>query len=152
MSGAGEGESRRLFGWVDGGARGNPGPAGFGVLLREGDGTVVLREWGYLGTTTNNVAEYNGLIAALKAAAELGARKVEIRTDSELIQRQVTGVYKVRQPHLAELLEQVRRIARGFDEFRILHVRREENRVADALANRAMDERASGRELVPTSA
>ncbi len=136
----------RLFAWVDGGARGNPGPAGWGLFLKDADGNALLRAWGYLGDTTNNVAEYRGLIAALEEALARGASELEVRTDSELIQRQVTGVYRVRQPHLVPLATAVRELAVRLHGFRILHVRREENRDADALANRAMDERRSGRE------
>ena len=139
----------RLLAWVDGGARGNPGPAGWGLLLQNGDGRALLRAWGYLGHATNNVAEYRGLIAALEEALARGATELEVRTDSELIQRQVTGVYKVRQAHLVPLAGSVRQLAARLAAFRILHVRREENREADALANRAMDERASGREETP---
>jgi ribonuclease HI len=137
----------RLLAWVDGGARGNPGPAGYGVLLRDENGCTRLQVWGFLGRATNNVAEYRGLIEALAAALELGASRLEVRTDSELIQRQVTGVYKVRQPHLRELLLEVRALAGRLEGFRILHVPREENRLADALANRAIDEQESGREV-----
>jgi ribonuclease HI len=136
----------RLSAWVDGGARGNPGPAGYGVLLRDEKGRTLLQVWGFLGRTTNNVAEYRGLIEALTVALELGASRLEVRTDSELIQRQVTGVYKVRQPHLRELLLEVRALVGRLETFRILHVPREENQLADALANRAIDEQQSGRE------
>ena len=136
----------RLLAWVDGGARGNPGPAGWGLFLKDADGEPLLRAWGYLGDTTNNVAEYRGLIAALEEALSRGATELEVRTDSELIQRQVTGVYRVRQPHLVPLATTVRELAARLGGFRILHVRREQNRDADALANRAMDERRSGRE------
>jgi ribonuclease HI len=136
----------RLLAWVDGGARGNPGPAGWGLFLKDAEGRPLLRAWGYLGDTTNNVAEYCGLIAALEEAVSRGATELEVRTDSELIQRQVTGVYRVRQPHLVPLATAVRELVARLCAFRILHVRREENRDADALANRAMDERKSGRE------
>jgi len=136
----------RVVAWVDGGARGNPGPAGYGVLLQGADGSELCRAWRFLGATTNNVAEYNALIAALEEARQLGAAEIEVRTDSELIQRQVTGVYKVRQPHLKPLLDRVRVLAAHFRSFAIVHVPRERNRDADALANRAMDERGSGRE------
>lgn len=132
--------------WVDGGARGNPGPSGFGVVLADEQGTEIARFWGFLGENTNNVAEYQALICALEKAQELGADQVEIHTDSELVQRQVTGVYKVRKPHLIPLFDQVRRLAGGFDSFAIHHVRRENNKQADALANRAMDLEASGHE------
>lgn len=135
----------RLSAWVDGGARGNPGPAGYGLLLTDDEGRR-LTAWGYLGETTNNVAEYQGLIAALATAIELGASHLTVHTDSELIQRQVSGVYKVRQPHLRALLLEVRALVGRLEGFRIVHVPREKNRQADALVNRAIDERQSGRE------
>lgn len=142
---------KRLSAWVDGGARGNPGPAGYGVLFRDETGAIVLRAWGFLGETTNNVAEYRGLIAALREATVLGATHLDVSTDSELIQRQVTGVYKVRQPHLVPLMNEVRQLIRTLEGFRIVHVRREENKIADALANRAMDRRDSGRDESPVA-
>lgn len=136
----------KALAWVDGGARGNPGPAGFGVMLRDSGGAELLRVWGYLGETTNNVAEYQAMIAALDEAHRLGATEIEVRTDSELLQRQITGVYRVKQPHLQELMKQVRSKIATFRAFTVLHVRREENSDADHLANIAMDRRESGRE------
>lgn len=138
----------KALAWVDGGARGNPGPAGFGVMLRDIGGAELLRVWGYLGETTNNVAEYQAMIAALDEAHRLGATELEVRTDSELLQRQITGVYRVKQPHLQELMKQVRSKIAKFRAFTVLHVRREENSDADHLANIAMDRRESGREPV----
>jgi ribonuclease HI len=138
----------KALAWVDGGARGNPGPAGFGVMLRDIGGAELLRVWGYLGETTNNVAEYQAMIAALDEAHRLGATEIEVRTDSELLQRQITGVYRVKQPHLQELMKQVRSKIAKFRAFTVLHVRREENSDADHLANIAMDRRESGREPV----
>ncbi|HHN74549.1 MAG TPA: ribonuclease HI family protein [Acidobacteria bacterium] len=135
----------RIEAWVDGGARGNPGPAGWGAHLLL-DGAQVLDLWGFLGETTNNVAEYRALIAALDAAVELGAERLVVRTDSQLIERQVTGRYKVRQPHLQKLLAEVRQRIGRLPAFEIHHVPRAENAAADALANRAMDLRASGSE------
>jgi ribonuclease HI len=136
----------RVRAWVDGGARGNPGPAGYGVVLTDAEGVELARVWGFLGEATNNVAEYRGLIAALEEASRLGAEEIEIRTDSELVQRQITGVYKIRQPHLRELAASVRKLAARFRAFAIHHVPREKNRKADTLANRAIDERSGGRE------
>jgi len=135
-----------VLAWIDGGARGNPGPAGFGVVIRADDGRPLRRLWGFLGRATNNVAEYRALIAALEESLRLGARELVVHTDSELLQRQMTGVYKVRQPHLRELFERASRLARRLDSLTVHHVRRERNREADALANRAMDARASGSE------
>jgi ribonuclease HI len=141
---SGDLETETLRAWIDGGARGNPGPAGWGVLLEDPEGRPVRRCWGFLDTATNNVAEYNGLILALEHALALGARGLTVHTDSELMQRQLTGVYKVRQPHLRELFTEARSLIARLDAFDIKHVRREENREADRLANRAMDERGSG--------
>ncbi len=137
---------RPLVAWVDGGARGNPGPAGWGVLITDPEGHEVARLWGFLGEATNNVAEYHGLIAALEEADRLGASGLEVNTDSQLIERQVKGEYKVRQPHLKTLMERVRALAGRLPRFAIMHVPRARNIVADTLANRAMDERAGGRE------
>lgn len=137
-------ELGKLSAWVDGGARGNPGPAGWGVLIMDGTGRPIRRCWGYCEEATNNVAEYQGLLLALEQVLELGARGVDVYTDSELLQRQVTGTYKVRQPHLKRLFAKVCELAGRLEEFRIHHVRREQNREADRLANRAMDERRSG--------
>ena len=136
----------RLQAWVDGGARGNPGPAGYGVVIDDDAGRPLVSAWGFLGETTNNVAEYRGLIVALAETLALGATGIVVRTDSELIQRQVAGKYKVRQPHLRDLFQEVRELAAKFDRFSIVHVPREKNARADALVNRAIDERASGRE------
>jgi probable phosphoglycerate mutase len=136
----------RLRAWFDGGARGNPGPAGFGVVVRDGEDREIVHRWGYLGRATNNVAEYSGLIAALEEVLALGATEAELFTDSELLQRQLTGVYKVRQPHLRELYGEAQRLAARLRQMRIVHVPRARNRDADALANRAMDEAGSGRE------
>ncbi len=135
----------RASAWVDGGARGNPGPAGYGLILEDDRGRRISA-WGYLGETTNNVAEYRGLIAGLAAAVDLGARELVVHTDSELIQRQVSGVYKVKQPHLRALILEVRALIGRFEKFRIVHVPREKNRHADALVNRAIDEQGGGRE------
>ena len=139
-------KERPLVAWVDGGARGNPGPAGWGVLITDPDGHEVARLWGFLGEATNNVAEYEGLIAALEEAGHLGATGLEVNTDSQLIERQVKGEYKVRQPHLQQLVKRVRALAGRLHHFSIMHVPRARNIVADGLANRAMDERSGGRE------
>lgn len=134
----------KLEAWIDGGARGNPGPAGYGVIITDSRGRRLRERWGYLGRATNNVAEYRGLIAALESALELGAQELTVHTDSELVQRQVTGRYKIRQPHLKELAARVQELAARFARFEIEHVGRSENADADALANRAMDTRESG--------
>jgi broad specificity phosphatase PhoE/ribonuclease HI len=128
---------------ADGGARGNPGPAGYGAVVRDDKTDEVLAERsGSLGLTTNNVAEYRGLIAGLDAAAELGAREVIVRMDSKLVVEQMTGRWQIRHPGLRPLAAQVATLMRRFDEVRFEWVPRERNRHADALANRAMDESA----------
>ncbi len=126
---------------IDGGSRGNPGEAGCGVVLELAD----RREEHclYLGTATNNVAEYAALLAALERARALGVERLEVRSDSQLVVEQMKGAYKVKAAHLKPLWLQARTLAAGFRRFAIVHVAREANRAADALANRAMDERAS---------
>ena len=125
---------------VDGAARGNPGPAGAGVMIKR-DGRMVEGQAQYLGNNvTNNQAEYKALILALTRAAELGAKKVQVYSDSELMVKQVRGEYKVKNAGLAGLYEQACRLAVDFESFKIDHVRRELNQDADRLANRAIDE------------
>jgi ribonuclease HI len=129
---------------IDGGSRGNPGPASYGVIIRDPRGQIVARLKKYIGRTTNNVAEYYGLIAALDYAQQHGIRALRIESDSELLVRQMRGQYKVKSPELRPLFERASKMARAFDSFKIDHVYREQNAEADALANEAMDE-ASGR-------
>jgi ribonuclease HI len=135
----GVGKGPALRAWVDGGARGNPGPAGFGARIEDADGTLVREESGFIGVATNNVAEYRGLIAALRAAVELGARSLEVLADSELIVKQMNGQYRVKNEGLKPLIKEAATLAARLPRFRISHVRREENREADRLANSAMD-------------
>lgn len=125
---------------IDGGARGNPGPAAAGVVIRSADDGTVLHEAGiYLGHATNNVAEYNGLLAGLKQAAVLGAKEVEIVSDSELLVRQMNGRYRVKAPGLIPLFLKAQDLRGHFDKCTFRHVRREENKAADGLVNRAID-------------
>jgi ribonuclease HI len=131
----------RLLIHIDGGARGNPGEAGFGVHVRDGSGAVLAEQYGYLGVRTNNVAEYAALIAALRYAAEAGAADVEIRSDSELLVRQMEGTYRVKNPGLIPLHRTARGLLGRIPKVRIVHVPRERNREADHLANLAMDSR-----------
>lgn len=125
--------------YCDGAARGNPGPAGAGAVLFDEDGRVVATARAKLGETTNNVAEYHGLLLGLKLAREQGVGRVEVRMDSELVVRQVRGEYKVKKPHLRELHQQVREAATEFEEVILLHVPRTENAEADRQANLAID-------------
>jgi ribonuclease HI len=124
---------------IDGGARGNPGPAGYGVVFKDASGRKIAELSRYLGTRTNNYAEYSGLIAALEHAVAQGYKALKVFSDSELLVRQITGVYKVKSPELRELYDQARVLIRKLESFRIEHVRREFNHEADRLANRAMD-------------
>jgi ribonuclease HI len=128
---------------VDGASRGNPGHAGFGVHVADPDGTTVAELYGHLGHATNNVAEYQGLLHALRWAQAQGARSLEIFSDSELLVRQMGGRYRVKNPKLQPLYREASALVAGFERVRLEHVPRERNREADALANRALDERAS---------
>ncbi|HET9299366.1 MAG TPA: ribonuclease HI family protein [Candidatus Polarisedimenticolaceae bacterium] len=129
---------------VDGGSRGNPGPAAWGVAVLGEDDAYLEGRAGTLGRATNNTAEYEGLLAALEMAAERGADEVEIRADSELIVRQVQGLYKVRHPDLKPLHAEAMRRIRLIPRFRIVHVPREDNRHADRLVNLALDRGEAG--------
>ncbi|HKF44451.1 MAG TPA: ribonuclease HI family protein [Thermoanaerobaculia bacterium] len=124
---------------IDGAARGNPGPAGAGVFVQAEDERPAEELFEALGETTNNVAEYRALLLALKRAQELGAQSVEIQSDSLLLVQQVNGVFKIKAPHLMPLLSEAVRRAKSFRRFSIRHVRREENKLADRLANLGAD-------------
>ncbi len=138
-----EGRSPEARIYVDGGSRGNPGPAGYGVLVTDRGGEPLGRYFGYIGPATNNVAEYRGLVAALEHARQLGLRRLWVGSDSELMVRQMRGEYKVKNAGLRPLFERCQRMAAGFDEFTIEHLPREENAEADRLANQAMNLRRS---------
>ena len=123
---------------VDGGARGNPGPAAIGVVLR-GDGEVLEEVGETIGEATNNVAEYRALLRGIELAAAHGASELELIGDSELVVRQVEGRYKVKNAGMKELHKEVVRALREFDSWKIRHVRRAENADADRLVNQALD-------------
>ena len=125
--------------YIDGGARGNPGPAGYGVYIQLPDGSVVELHGG-LGIATNNVAEYNGLLAALRWAVEHGHAVVKIKADSELLVKQMRGEYKVKNPGLQPLVARARVLVGQLDRVTFEHVRREQNKDADRLSNVGMDE------------
>ena len=123
---------------VDGGSRGNPGPAGYGVRIQQDDGTIVeLKE--ALGISTNNVAEYSGLLAALRWAVEHGVTSLHVRADSELVVKQMKGIYRVKSPGLQSMYEEACALVRKIGRVTFEHVRRELNKDADRLANEAMD-------------
>jgi ribonuclease HI len=134
---------------VDGGSRGNPGPAAYGVVIRDPKGEVVARLKKYIGQNTNNVAEYFGLIAALDYAQTQGIRALRVESDSELLVKQMRGVYRVKSGDLQPLHERARKMSQAFESFRIDHVYREQNREADALVNQALDETSRGGASAP---
>jgi ribonuclease HI len=135
---------------IDGGARGNPGPAGYGVLVRNATGEKVAELSEYLGHQTNNFAEYSGLLAALRYALEHGGA-LRVISDSELLVKQIKGQYKVKSPGLRELYDAAQDLISRLEYFRIEHALREKNRDADCLANEAMD-RGMGRAIAAQSA
>jgi probable phosphoglycerate mutase len=126
--------------YVDGGARGNPGPAGYGVRIEDSVGNLLAELHGPLGIATNNVAEYNGLLAALKWAIDHGERDVQIRADSELLVKQMLGEYKIKNAGLQPLAARARLLMTELDNVTFEHVRREMNKEADRLSNLGMDE------------
>lgn len=127
--------------YADGASRGNPGPAGVGVVFCDEGGNVLDESFAYLGETTNNVAEYRALLLGLEKAAARGVRRILFRCDSELLARQLQGRYKVKSPNLKGLYAEALRRTAGLESFRVEHVYREKNARADALANLAIDER-----------
>jgi ribonuclease HI len=127
---------------IDGGSRGNPGPASYGVVVRDAQGEIVAKLKKYIGRATNNVAEYYGLIAALDYAQAHAIRALHIESDSELLVKQMRGQYKVKSEELRPLFERAKKMSVTFDSFGINHVYREQNQDADALANEALDETA----------
>jgi ribonuclease HI len=131
--------AERFRAGFDGGSRGNPGPAAWGVVVLDPDGRAVEGFAGAIGRATNNVAEYNGLLEALALAVAREADDVELLADSELVVKQVRGEYKVRHPDLIPLHAKAVRLIGGFRRFKIGHVPREANRVADKLVNRALN-------------
>jgi ribonuclease HI len=128
-----------LVAYTDGGARGNPGPAGYGVVLLDESGREVATLSEYLGHQTNNFAEYQALIAALEYTIRHGHRSLKVVSDSELLVRQINGIYKVKHPTLRDLYARAQQLVRQLEWFSITHVLRSKNEKADRLANAAMD-------------
>ncbi len=137
----GGGASLRAF--IDGASRGNPGEAGFGVHVTDESGAEVASLYGYLGRATNNVAEYEALLHALRWALGHGVRRLAVFSDSELVVKQMNGAYKVKHPDMQARCREAQGLLRRFERAAIAHVPREQNRDADRLANRALDEKAS---------
>jgi ribonuclease HI len=132
----------------DGGSRGNPGPAGIGVVVSAADGTPLVTLGRFIGRATNNVAEYTGLIVAMEEARKLGARKVVIRGDSELIIKQMRGEYRVKNPDLRVLYDRAQSLFKQFDHAKLEHNLREKNELADKLANLAMNRKGEVTEIL----
>ena len=124
---------------ADGGSRGNPGPAGYGAVVKDADGAILAERKESLGVVTNNVAEYNGLLAGLAAAAELGASTVDVRMDSKLVVEQMSGRWKIKHPDMQPLAERAKELAAGFARVKYEWIPRAQNSHADRLANEAMD-------------
>jgi ribonuclease HI len=134
-------KSKRTRLFTDGAARGNPGPAGAGAVIVNADGHVVAKVGKFLGESTNNVAEYMGLILGLKRAKAMGIKEIEVCSDSELLVKQLAGEYAVKADHLRPLHDEAKQLLQGFTWVEVRHIPREENGQADAMSNRAIDER-----------
>lgn len=125
--------------WTDGAARGNPGPAGIGAILKSPSGEVLYTGSEFLGHTTNNVAEYKAVLLGLAGALAQGVQAIEVRADSELLIKQLKGEYRVKSPGLRPLFEEARRLISRFTSVKLTHIRRELNGEADRLANQGID-------------
>ncbi len=130
---------------IDGGARGNPGPSAYGVVVRNPKGEIIAELSDYLGNQTNNFAEYSGLLAALDYAVRENHLSLKVLSDSELLVKQMKGQYRVKNPGLLELYERARALVRKLEYFSIEHVLREYNREADSLVNQVLDSRKGSR-------
>ncbi len=134
-------ETKTLLVYTDGGARGNPGPAGIGIYITDESGTPVDRRYRYLGHRTNNESEYLGAYYGIERTIELGATHIILHMDSELVVKQLRGEYRVKQPHLQVFCKQIKdMVAEWGGTLEIIHIRREKNKEADRLSNKAMDE------------
>jgi ribonuclease HI len=136
--------TNNIIAYIDGGSRGNPGPAAYAAVIKTPDGSPVASLSEFLGNTTNNCAEYQALLAALRYAVEHGYRALEVVSDSELLVRQIQGRYKVRSADLTPLYRQACKLISQLSSFSIRHVMREENQEADRLANETMDAAQAG--------
>lgn len=134
----------KLTFYIDGASRGNPGKAAIGVVIMNGDGHPIDEIKRYIGETTNNMAEYQALIEALTEGKRLKGREIHVFSDSELLVRQINGVYKVKDSKLLDLYKEAKRLISGFKEFKIDHIVREKNSQADSLANQALDNHNKG--------
>ncbi len=131
--------ARTAIAWIDGGSRGNPGPSAYAVILKDGNGRKITELSSFLGVSTNNVAEYEGLLAALVYARDNGYKRLQVRSDSELMVRQIRGLYRVRNTRLSVLFERASSIIPTFDWFSIDHIERSLNTEADRLVNQSLN-------------
>ncbi len=131
--------TRKVIIYVDGAARGNPGPAAIAAIIKDEQGKTITSISRRIGTTTNNQAEYRAVIAALEEAVKLGAKQVDVNSDSELVVKQINGKYRVKKATLKPLYQQVKRLQGLLEGFTITHIPREQNIEADKLANKALD-------------
>ena len=129
--------------FVDGASKGNPGPSGIGIVFFDSNKNVIKKLFKFIGNATNNVAEYTALIYALQEALIDGYKNIAVKSDSELITKQVRGEYKVKNENLKPYCEQVSHLLRGFDKIDLISINRKENNIADKLANKAIDSRIS---------
>jgi len=143
-----ESSADSIVAYIDGGSRGNPGPAGYGVAINDAAGHRIAELSDYLGVQTNNFAEYSALLAVLEYAVKHGHKALKVVSDSELLVKQMRGEYKVRNETLQQMAHEARELIRRLESFQIRHVLREQNREADGLANRAMDS-GTGRKTQP---
>jgi len=131
--------NKKISLYIDGASRGNPGPAGIGVLILDNDGKKIKEVYKYIGQTTNNVAEYNALLYALDEALMLRADEIELNLDSELVVKQLTGEYRVKSDEMKLFFEKALHILKSFKKFEINHIDRSQNKEADKLANKAIN-------------
>jgi ribonuclease HI len=136
-------EGRRQIIYIDGAARGNPGEAGIGVVIKRQEGQTLKQMYKYIGQTTNNVAEYTALIYALQEALILGLKDVIVNSDSELLVKQLNGEYKIKNSNLKSYYEQFLHLKMGFNRLEIKQISRQENKESDKLANKAIDSKFS---------
>lgn len=132
-------KNKRIVIYVDGGSRGNPGPSGVGVVIHDANAKKIKEISKYIGETTNNIAEYNALLYGLEEALILRADEIVINLDSELVAKQLTGDYRVKDPGLKPLFERAMNMLKGFKNFEVRHIEREKNKEADKLVNRAIN-------------
>lgn len=132
-------KSKKVFIYSDGGSRGNPGPAGIGVVILDAKKKKLKEIYKYIGEATNNVAEYSALIAGLEEAARIGSDEVTLYMDSELIAKQLNGEYKVKSEDMKPLFEKALEILKAFKSFEVIHIERSKNKEADKLVNKAIN-------------